>query len=178
MRSSLSFVVGVAGLMTLPACPLLDASADVQETCISYPGVQVPAMPASARMVDQSFTVGNLDSFKTLADQGFTLAFAKGTVTATSGISDFTFVTSAQLSVASGDPSSTLPTLDVFDCDGCTTSGSALTIDASSQTDAAPYVETGSLVVSVVLAGTPPAVAWSMDVDVCMTGQASYQLGD
>ncbi len=166
----------VAGVLLLPGCPLLDVQADVAETCVTYPGVKVDAQPPATLSVDKSFTIDHLDSFKALADQGFHLAFVRGEVRATSGVADFSFVDKAAVEVASGDPSSTLPTLEVFDCDHCATDSAKLDVTTTTQGDAAPYVETGSLVLTVDLAGQAPTVAWTMDVDVCMTGSASYQL--
>jgi hypothetical protein len=175
---SRSYLALVVGLVVLPACPLLDVEADVQDACVTYPGLQVAALPSVNATIEKSFTVGNLDSFKELASQGFDLSFVHGEAHATSGITDFTFVRKATMAVASGDPSSTLPTLDVFNCEACAPTGDTLEIGAATQADAAPYITTGSIIVTIDLTGTPPAVDWTMDVDVCMTGSGSYELNE
>jgi len=175
LRTYLSLV---AGLALLPGCPLLDVQADVQDVCVTYPGLQIPAQPPATTAIERSFTVDQLDSFKDLADQGFTLAFSHGVARATSGVSDFTFVQHADLAIASGDPSSTLPTLEIFDCDGCASADGTLDVAAAGSADATAYVASGSLVVTIDLAGTAPTVDWTMDVDVCMTGAGSYQVDE
>jgi hypothetical protein len=178
MRTSVYLVVAIAGLAALPGCPLVEADAEVQDTCVHYAGLQMPAVPPAAVDVDQSFTVDQLDQFATLAKQGFKLSFESATVTATSGVTDFEFVTHVAMDVASGDPSSTLPTLKMFDCEGCATASDTLEVASSDPGDAAPYVESGSLSVTIDLAGKPPAKAWTIDADVCMRGTASYQYSE
>jgi hypothetical protein len=42
--------------------------------------------------------------------------------------------------------------------------------------DALDYVATGSILVSVDLAGQLPRDAWTMDVDICVQGNAKYTL--
>ncbi|HEX4454132.1 MAG TPA: hypothetical protein VH143_24885 [Kofleriaceae bacterium] len=180
MRSQL--IMGCFGLALLPACPLLDLQADVQSACVSYSDVAVDPMPQVTGTIEKSFTVNDLDSLKQLADDGFQLSFASGDVTSATGISSFGFVKSADVAVASGDPNSTLPTLE-FSCSDCggdtteldftpVTTGSAATVDAK------PYFDSGSLIVTIGLTGMPPSVAWSMDVDVCVTGTASYEVNE
>jgi hypothetical protein len=171
-----SYLFAVAGLTLLPACPLLDLQAEVAETCVTYPGIHVDAAPAATVSLEQSFTLDHLDSLQGLADQGFSIGFVRAQVRATSGISDLGFVARANIAIASGDPSSTLPTLEVFDCEACGAGGPTLDLDAATIADAAPYVATGSLVVTVDFTGQLPTTAWTMDVDVCTSGSASYTI--
>jgi hypothetical protein len=81
------------------------------------------------------------------------------------------------VSVASGDPESTLPTMSIVDCDGdCLPDGTTLSLPAETQQSAIEYVKTGSLVVDLDLRGALPAEAWTADVDVCMSGRFRYTL--
>src|SRR5450432_416560 len=107
------------GLVLLPACPLLEVQAEVQEVCMTYRGVTIPGVPAGVGRIEQSFNFDDLQGAKALADANATLTFTRAEVRATSGVSDFTFVQKADLSIASGDPNSTLPTLSIFDCTDC-----------------------------------------------------------
>ncbi len=179
-------MIGLLGLALLPACPLLDLQADVQSACVHYSDVAVDPMPQVTATIEKSFTVNDLDSLKQLADDGFKLSFASGDVASATGISSFGFVKSADVAVASGDPNSTLPTLE-FTCTDC--GGDATELDfapvtagsdsgSAAAVDAKPYFDSGSLVVTLDLTGMPPAIAWSMDVDVCVTGTASYQVDE
>ncbi|HEY1549457.1 MAG TPA: hypothetical protein VGG28_16635 [Kofleriaceae bacterium] len=179
-------ILGLLGVTLLPACPLLDLQADVQSACVRYSDVAVDPEPQVSATIEKSFTVDDLDSLKQLADDGFQLSFASGDVATASGVSDFSFVKSATVDVASGDADSTLPTLE-FNCTNCGSAATELDFtpaDAGSGStsaatiDAKPYFDSGSLIVTVGLTGMPPAVAWSMDVDVCVTGTASYEVNE
>lgn len=169
-----SYLSLAAGLAVLPACPLLDVQASVAESCVTYPNVHVDAAPPGTQSAEERFRLNNLDSLQALTDQGFSLEFMRAQIRATSGITDFAFVNKATVTIASGDPASTLPTLEVFDCESCATAGPTLDLAAATTADAAPYVATGSLSVTANIAGQLPAVAWMMDVDVCTSGSASY----
>ena len=161
-------------LVMLPGCPLLDVDTEVAETCATYHDVQVAAVPIARSSLTQSFTLDQLQTLQQLASLDATLTFTHADVHATSGITDFSFVTDVSLAIASGDPSSTLPTATVFDCNNCGTADPTLDVASNTVIDAKDYVTSGSLIVTVDLAGQPPAIAWTMDVDVCMTGNVSY----
>jgi hypothetical protein len=183
-------LVGLFGLVLLSGCPLLDLQADVQSACATYSGVQIAAMPSVTTTIEQSFTVDDISALQQLTDDGFQLTFERGDVLPDTGITSLGFVDSAEITVTTGSgsasgsgnaASATLPPLD-FACANCGSAGSDLAFEpagsAGSATDAAPYVAGGSLVVTVDLTGTPPAVAWSMNVDVCVTATASVQVDE
>ena len=46
-------------LLVLPACPLLDVEADVQEACVTYENVSVDPMPQVAGTLENTFTVSD-----------------------------------------------------------------------------------------------------------------------
>jgi hypothetical protein len=156
----------LAGLVVLPACPLLEVQGEVQEVCLTYRGVTIPGVPVGQTQVSQSFTLDQL--------QGAKLTFTHAEVRATAGVSDFSFVQHAELSIASGDPASTLPTLSIFNCEGCATTSTTLDVDNPTTTEVQDYIKTGSVIVTIDLKGTAPATDWTADVDVCMTGNISY----
>jgi hypothetical protein len=166
----------VASLLVLPACPLLDVQAQVQEVCLTYRGVTIPGVPVGQTSIDQSFTFDQLQGAKDLADADAELTFTHAEVRAVSGVSGFSFVQKADLSIASGDPNSTLPTVSVFDCEGCGTSAAVLDVDNAATVPVQDYIKTGSLIVTIALQGTPPANDWIADVDVCMSGNISYKV--
>jgi hypothetical protein len=165
-------------LLALPACPLVDAEADVQSACVTYQGVQVDAMPQVSGTLEKSFAVSELDALKTLADDGFQLGFESADVRATSGITDLGFVQAADVSVTSGSADSTLPPFD-FTCTNCGSATDELDVaPVGSGADAEDYMKSGSLIITLDLTGMPPDVAWTMDIDVCVTGTASYELNE
>ena len=164
----------MAGLAFVSACELVDVQAEVQQTCMTYPGVHIEAAPPGVKQLSTTITIDQLDAFHSLAEQGFTLDLASGDVHAASGISSFAFVDRAHVTIASGDPSTTLPSIDAFDCKTCDGSGATLALPRTATADLVPYIKTGSLVVSLDFSGDAPPTAWSIDVSVCTTGTASY----
>ncbi len=165
----------LAGLVALvPGCPLLTVQADVQEVCLTYRGVTIPGVPLGETHVDQSFTFDDLQGAKDLADADATLTFTRAEVRATSGVTSFTFVHRAALSIASADPSSTLPTLGIFSCDDCGNATPTLDVTNPTTAPVQDYIKSGSVIVTVDLAGTPPSADWTADVDVCMNGTIDY----
>jgi len=165
----------VVALVVLPACPLLDVGADVQDACVTYQDVAVDAMPPVMGTLDKTFTVSDLGGLKTLADAGFDLTFVSGSVRPGSGITDFGFVETATITVTSTD--SSLAPID-FDCANCGSAAPELDIAPNGSGDAKPYIESGGLVVDLSMTGVPPSVAWTMDVDVCMSGHDAYQVNE
>lgn len=170
MRTSFLLV----GLVTLvPACPLLNVQADVQEVCLTYRGVTIAGIPVGGS-ISQSFDFDDLQGAKALADADAQLTFTHAEVRATSGVPNFSFVQHAELSIASGDASSTLPTLSIFNCDACGNDTATLDVANATSSQVQDYIKTGSLVVTIDFTGTPPATDWTADVDICMTGTVNY----
>ena len=181
-------VCGLLCLVALPGCPVLALQADVQSACVTYSDIQVDAMPPVMATMEQSFTVNDISSLQQLTSDGFQLTFERGDIVPDTGITSLGFVDSAQISVSAGSGSATPAPLD-FSCANCGSDGSALAFEpdgsgsdaawgSGSAIDAAPYFANGAIVVTVDLTGTPPATAWAMNVDVCVTATASYELSE
>ncbi len=170
----LFLLAGLAGLV--PGCPLLDVQMEVQEVCLTYRGVTIPGVPTGQTTVDQSFNFKDLQGAKNLADADAKLTVTRAEIRATSGVSDFKFVQKAALSIASADPNSTLPTLGIFSCTDCGNETPTLDVTDPTTTPVQDYIKSGSLIVTVDLAGTPPTADWTADVDVCMSGTISYSV--
>jgi hypothetical protein len=174
--SSSSFLP-LLGLLVLPACPLADVEAEVPETCAIYHGLQIQAVAAGETSVTQRFVFDDLTAFGQLAELDASIRFTRAQVTATSGVADFSFVKTASVMIASGDHDATLPTLAAFGCESCRSSGAALEIASATSIDTKDYLSAGALIVDLDLQGTLPAVDWTMDVAVCVSGTGSYSVG-
>jgi len=160
-------------LLVLPACPLLDVEVEVGEVCMTYHDVRVD--PTKLGVTSESFVLDDLSAFDDLLELDTNLELTRAELRATSGVTDLAFINSAHVTLASGNPESTLPTLSVVDCDGdCLASGTTLSVPAGVQHDATEYLRSGSIVVELDVAGELPDHAWTMDVDVCMRGRAGY----
>jgi hypothetical protein len=176
IRPAKFLVVACAGLSLLPACPLLDVTADAEEVCLTYPNLKVPAAGGETSL-DQSFTFDDLSKIHDLTKLDANLEFTRAQIRATSGIADFSFIHSARLDVSSGDAASTLPTLTMYTCDGdCDPDGATLDIPADTVSNAVDYLRGDSVKIGVAFEGALPTVAWTVDIDVCMKASASYRV--
>ena len=159
------------------ACTFVEVDADIQALCATRHDVAVEAVPARAAAyideveVESEVDLAELDLFD---DANADLRFDTIRFRPTSGVEDMTFIESAHVTVSSGDPASTLPTLTVIDCDGdCPHEGVDLLIPADSDANAADYATGAPLVVGAIVGGELPDVAWTMDIEVCARGTAS-----
>jgi hypothetical protein len=170
-----AFVLG--GLVFLPACPLLEVQGDAPEVCLTYSGIQVAPGTANKPTLNESFSFDDLKAIHDLQNLDASLAFVSARARATSGITDFSFVQGAHITVASGDPMSTLPPLTLYDCNGdCIPSGDTLEMPAAVQENAIDYVKSDSILIDLDLTGQLPAQAWNMDVDVCMHAKVDLKV--
>lgn len=166
----------VLALVALPGCPLLDAEVEVPEVCITYADVRVPGVTDDSQ-IQSSFLIEDLSAIEELADLDASLEFVRGEARITSGLDGFSFVEGARLTIASGDPESTLPTLSLYECTGdCLAAGTTLALPGGQQNAVLDYVKSGSLAIGIDLAGPPPATDWVMEVDICLKGRAGYSL--
>jgi hypothetical protein len=171
-----ALILGV-GLFALPACPLLDVSADAQEVCLNYPNLEIPAAPAGQTSLVQSFTFDDLSSVHDLTKLDANLQFVRAVVTATSGIDSFDFIHAVDIVVSSNDPGTTLPPMTMYQCDGdCDPQGDQLEIPAAVGNDAISYLRSNSIKIDLNFQGQPPTVAWTMDVNVCVKAKVSYSV--
>lgn len=164
-------------LAVLPACTLVQIDADLAETCVNRTGIEVPAVTGT-QTITHHYTVDDIGGLQDLVDLDADLRFVRFTARAESGTADaLGAVDSAHVTIASGDPDSTLPTLLAYDCAGdCPVVGPELEVPAATDRGAADYVATGSLAVDVDVTGRLPDHAWTMDVSVCVSGHLAYSL--
>ena len=173
MITKSALLLGI-GLGMLPGCPLLDVQAEAPEVCLTYPNLDVPATTGLSSF-QKSFVFDDLSSIEDLAKLDGNLRFVRADIRATSGIDSFAFVDAAHVVVSSGDPASALPPLTIYDCDGdCAPAGNQLELPATLADNALEYLRTNSIVIDLDFHGEVPAVAWTMDVDVCMKASAGY----
>jgi hypothetical protein len=166
-------VLGI-GLAMLPGCPLLNIEAEVPEVCLSYPNLQFTS-PGVQSSIKQSFVFDDLSAVHDLAKQHADLEFVRAEVHATSGVENLGFVRAVHVVVSSGDPGSALPPLTMYDCSGdCVPDGNTLEIPAAVGANAIEYLRGDSVLIDLDFEGEIPAGTWTMDVNVCMKGRASY----
>jgi hypothetical protein len=169
----------VLALLTasVAACGVTVAQAEVKVTnlCVPYNGVTIQGVDPGTTEVDHQFTYTKLAALQNLAQEIQNLQFVSLSATAVSGITDLSFIQAANVTVASGDPSSPLPTIDVYDCDGnCVPNGNTLDVPATFQVSALAYIETGSVVVDLEVDGELPINDWVIDISACFQGTLDY----
>jgi hypothetical protein len=162
------------GLFLLPGCPLLDIQADVPEVCLKYPNLEV-TNPAPQSSVTQSFVFDDLSAVHDIAKQNADVQFVRAEVRATSGVENLAFVQAVKVTVSS--PGSNLPAMTMYDCNGdCVPDGATLEIPASQGDNAIEYLRQDSIAIDLDFKGQIPAGTFTMDVDVCLKGNASYSV--
>jgi hypothetical protein len=168
-------ILGTGLVLLTGGCPLFEIEADVQEVCMTYAGVQVPGAEGEGNL-NQTFVFDQLDQVKELDQLDADVQFLHVVLRATSGVDDFSFLQSAKVTVASGDPASSLPAVEVVNCsgDGCGLTGPEVTLLSDTKADAMAYLRTSSVAVSVDVTGTLPSKPWTMDVDVCVKGKVRF----
>jgi hypothetical protein len=175
MRKSGAVVLGTGLVLLTGGCPLLEVEAEIEEVCMTYRDVKVPAADGQGNL-SKSFVFDDLDQVKDLDTLDADVEFRHVVLRAKSGVSDFSFLESAHVTVASGDPSSSLPALEVVNCsgDGCGLGTSEVTLLTDTQADALSYLRSGSIAVSLDVTGALPDHEWTMDVDVCVKGKLRF----
>jgi hypothetical protein len=167
--------IALATFVLVPACSVLSIEAEVPEVCMTYPNISIDGV-GGATSINKSFTFDDLGGLQQLVSLDADLRFVRAEIRA-KGVADLAFVDHAILTIASGDPDSTLPTREVYDCDGdCLPDGPRLEVPAGAQANALDYVQSSSIIVGVDFTGQMPAGDWSMDVDVCMNGNFEYSI--
>ena len=164
-------------LATASACNVTVAQAQVQVTnlCVPYDGVTIHGVSPGTTALDHHFTYTKLAAIQSLAMDLKNLQFVSLSATPVAGVTTLSFIQAAHVTVASGDPTSQLPTLDVYDCDGnCVPNGNTLDVPATLKTSALAYVETGSILVDLIVDGQLPTTDWMIDLDACFSGELDY----
>lgn len=165
-------------LAALPAllggCPLLQVEAEVPDVCLTYAGLEIDGA-AAPQSLSESFAFDDLARLRDLADLDAGIAFTRAEVRVVSGVDSLEFVRRFRATIASGDPDSKLPELELFGCDGdCAAAGATLVVPAQLARDAIEYVKTDSIILGVTFDGAIPPTKFKLDVDVCMQGHARY----
>ncbi len=162
----------------LPACSeLAQVDVAVDEVCLTYPGLKVPARVAGltpTQTLAQSFTFDDLAPLHQLLAYDADLQFVRAQVRTTDADA-LAGIERASVGVASNDANQTLPRIVAYACDGdCVEPDASLQLPAERVSDALGYVSAKTLAVDLSASGALPSRAWTMDVDVCMSGRASY----
>ncbi len=176
MRASSLIVVSAVGtVITSSGCPLLEVEVKTQEVCLQYRGLEVPAADGSGS-AHVEFVFEDFGALEGLAKLDGDVTFVRAKLHATSGVTDFGFLSAVRGTVAGGDPAANLPEATVIDCagDGCVREGASLAVDAASEIDAMDYLRSNSIAITLDVTGALPTAPWTMDVEICVAGVLTY----
>jgi len=169
-----ALVLGAGLVMFTTGCPLLEVSleAEVKDVCLTYPDLEVPASDGTGSL-SHHIVFDDVQSIEGIDQLDGNVEFTHVVLRAKSGVADFSFLESARIEVASGDPGSTLPELSIVDCAGadCASEGAEMTLFSGSPVDALAYLRSSAVEIGIEVTGALPTTAWTMDVDVCVRGK-------
>ena len=143
----------------------LSIEAEIEESCISRRDVQIEGAPTNR--VSLGFLVEDLSELHRLAEYDPALEFVRADVRPTSGVPDLAFVDAATVAIE-GVP--------VYACAGNCPTGDGIAMLATAKHSATPYLTADALALQLTVSGQLPATTWSVDLDVCVKGSASYRL--
>jgi hypothetical protein len=149
----------------LPGC--LSIEAEIEESCITRKDVEIPGVPEAS--ISQTFVVDDLSDVHRLLEHGSaSLQLTRADIRPTSGVTSLDFVSTARI-----DLEGTM----FFGCDGdCPTESGVLALLSANQEDAIPYLQGDQLGITLAVSGAMPIDAWTVDVDICVAGNVSYEL--
>jgi hypothetical protein len=165
------------------ACTLVEVDAEIRAVCSTRHDLVVEAAPADLRVAGSFDLAVEVDLAPELdrldwLDLDHDLHLSHVRLRPTSGLDDLAFVESARVTVASADPAATLPAATMIHCAGdCPRDGADLLLPSDLEVDALDYAAAGPIRIATTLAGELPAVAWSLDIEVCARGQATASAG-
>jgi hypothetical protein len=140
----------------------LQIEAEIEDSCITREGVKIEGVDVTK--VSHEILLDDLSDVKRLLEYNAELEFARAEIRPTSGVTSLDFVALAFVAIE-GSP--------VYGCAG--TCGSGI-LDVAVPTSATQYFTAESLAVQLTVTGALPKTEWTVDVDVCVRGTASYKL--
>lgn len=144
----------------------LQIEAEIEESCITRKDVQIEGVDTTT--VSRGFLVDDLSDVKRLLEYNAELDFARVEVRPTGGVTRLDFVELAFVAIE-GSP--------VYGCSGdCPSADGSIALPSAVTTSATQYFASDSLAIQLTVTGTLPKAAWTVDIDVCVRGTASYSV--
>lgn len=163
------FLLFVALSVSLSGCgDLLFLEIEQPEICQILPGETFSGSEYSREL--QIDVQGQLPGIDLSTPQGLSSVFRLTRVDfiARSGITDFDFISEADIRILPPEGSGLLPAHVIdYHRKGAQT-GPTLTMTGNQDVDLYAYLTGGEIIVDTSLAGTLPTEEWSMDIEVCM----------
>ena len=138
----------------------LQIDAEIEESCIYRKDVQIEGIDATT--ISRGLLIDDLSEAHRLLDYNAELEFARAEIRPTRGVTNLDFVELALVAIE-GEP--------VYGCSGTCASGA---LDVQVPTSATQYLSAESLAIQLTVTGALPKTDWTVDIDVCVRGTASY----
>lgn len=144
----------------------LSIEAEIEETCISRTGVEIEGAPA-VHHLDHAFLVEDMSDVHKLLEYNAELEFVRAEIRPTSGVTSLDFVSAASFAIDGNQ---------IYACDGDCPSTDGLQLLSAAKQSATPFLSADMLSIQLSVDGDLPQQAWTVDVDVCVKGTASWSL--
>lgn len=143
----------------------LSIEAEIEGTCVSRHDVEIEGVDVTS--ASHAFLVEDMSDVHRLLEYDAELEFVRADIRPTSGVTSLAFVESAAVSIEN---------TPVYACDGNCPSDDGIEMLATAKQSATPFLSADALAIQLTVTGQLPTSAWTVDIDVCVRGKASYTL--
>lgn len=148
------------------------AEVEVESVCVTRAGIEIG--PTNGHSATTSFTIDDFGTIGELAAKNGEMYFTQIVIRPDQGT--IGSISTAQATVSSGDPNSSLPTLEMMCSGDCIDADGNIPMPAGLDRDAASYVSSGTIIIELAVTGELPAEPWTVTVDVCVAGRFGASL--
>ena len=170
-------VVPVLALLPLAGCPLFSVGAKVQEMCVTLQDRTIKGVPAGEPFRDSSL-IDPLESFGAFFELNGTITSAHATLRVRQGATDLKFLESVRVSIRGVEPGSEMPPASLVRCTdfSCASESDTAELETDVPEDVVDYVRAGMVQLDLTMTGALPRTDWKVDLEVCLSGEASVEL--
>ena len=172
MRTLVVRSAALLALLPLGGCPLFSAGIDVPEMCVTLHDRKVqgvaPGQPLRRQIIADPLS--ELGPFLQLDGQ---IDHARVTLHA-QDVPDLMFLDDVTVTVRSKDPGSALAPLWLIQCAeyACASPSVEASAEAQTPSDTLDYLQGGTMQLDITMTGPLPETEWTVDVEICMSGNA------
>lgn len=180
MRTTNISLTGLVALFSLAAASCVQVDAEIPDTKVTQKAVSFQGVPgaqaAGEVSITQSFTV-NSDDLSWTKDLNADVYAYEVELTATSGVSDLSFIRLARITMASGEDPSIAPIEVVnYTRPASYTPSAVLDVPTTQPINVTTVWSAKQLVFTLNLTGIFPEQDWTADVTLHLSGKLSYKL--
>ncbi|HRC58776.1 MAG: hypothetical protein IPI49_05780 [Myxococcales bacterium] len=155
----------------LCGCTLARVEAEIDEACVLRRGIAIDSGSVLRTTVVRT-TIADLATLGELLQDSDEVTFVRFEARAAVGPPNLAFLEAVQVTLASANPDSPLPQLEVLSCGGeCLTADGALVTRALTQDNVVAHLREPELALELRLTGDLPTQGWALDAQVCLAAR-------